>query len=156
QLQSTLIYFVIRTLIPIIRLSHITDDYLSRRFDRVIERHDLSVELHLVNGACDLADLRSWLESEVQDVTAHQQRLRRTLFDAERARAGDEPFLGFGFEIAFAPQAIGARDPVEQIQFGFQGQSPEHPVGYRFGGFEPLVRNGVAFDERERLPPRVV
>src|SRR5262249_6558649 len=123
--------------------------YLARRFDRVIERTDLAIQLHLINRAGDLADSRAWLESQVEHVASHQQRIRRSLFDSQLSSAGDEPFFGFGFEIAFAPQAVGARDPVEQLEFGLQGQTPEHAIGYRFGSFEPLVRSGVMFDERE-------
>src|SRR5215470_5210537 len=130
--------------------------YLSRRFDRVIERTDLSIQLHFINRADDLADSRARLESQIERVAAHQQLIRRSLFDSKLSRAGDEPFFGFGLEIAFASQAVGARDPVEQIEFGLQGQSPEHAIGYRFGSFEPLVRSGMMFDERERLLSRVI
>ena len=55
------------------------------------DRRDLSVELFLVDLLENLADARARRQTKLQQVTAEEQRRRRLVLDAERARALEKP-----------------------------------------------------------------
>mgnify|MGYP003694295745 CR=1 FL=1 len=62
-----------------------------RGVDRLIERGHASVELLLVDAFRISPTRGSGLESELEQVAAEQDRWRRPMLDAERARAFEEP-----------------------------------------------------------------
>src|SRR3954468_5893875 len=101
----------------------------TRAFDCLLERGHLIVELLLVNNFQDLADARSRFHPELEHVTAEQNRRRRPMLDAERARALEKTVHRRAVETAGPPPfAIRLRDPCQQFEIDLLRESPERAV----------------------------
>jgi len=76
-----------------------------------------AIELHLVNLLQQDADVRARRDAVRQHVAAEHERLRRAMFDAERARPLQEPVHRAAVEGArHAAETIGRRDAREQFE----------------------------------------
>src|SRR5439155_17939736 len=62
-----------------------------RGLDRFVEVGDPSIHLQLVDDFQDLADARAGLHAELEQMPPEQNRRGRTMLDAERSRALEEP-----------------------------------------------------------------
>src|ERR1700736_2044398 len=128
-----------------------------RRFDCLIERRDLSIELLLVNGFQNLADPGSRLKSEREDVPSEQHRDWRPVLHAEGTRTVEKPVHRRAIEPAgFAPETVGFRESCEQLQVHFLREPAEGAVADLLAYFEPHPRFQVLRDHTEDLAPDVV
>src|SRR5256714_6152202 len=156
--------------VPRVRAVASAFEQSARGLLRLFERADATVELHLVDGARDLADEGRRPESHLKKVSAHQNRRGRPAFDRELARARDEPLLRLRRVPALArnprrvaPQTIGLRDAVQEFEFASARESSERAVGYllalsvELAGLEVIAHEGddlrahVVAVEREEL-----
>ena len=74
-------------------------------------------------------------------MAAEQDRLRRTMLDAERARALEKPVHRGAIEAAgLAAEAVGFRDAREQLEVHFVREPPERAVADFVAHLEPHAR----------------
>src|SRR3954447_20190844 len=129
----------------------------TRAFDRLLERGHLIVELLLVDDFQDLADARSGFHPELEHMTAEQNRRRRPMLDAERARALDKPVHRGAIEAAGpAPFAIGLRNAREQFQIHLVREAPERAVADFVTHLVPGTRLQMLRGDPEHLFAHVV
>ena len=119
-------------------------------FDSCLDGRDLAVELFFVDLLQDFADARAWREAQRQQVSAEQQRRRRPMFDAERARALDEPVHRRAVEVPGPPEAVGAREAREQLEIDLLREPAERAVG-DVRGLVERARLQVMRDESDDL-----
>ena len=78
-----------------------SSDQLLRFIDRLIDVAHFSIELQLINRVEDLLKLRRRFKSQLDQVTTHEDWIRRSLLDLQLPNFPDEPFLCFGTEALF-------------------------------------------------------
>src|SRR5256885_1774644 len=125
--------------------------------DRLLESRDRAVHLLLVYGFQNLADARARLHAEREQVPAEENRRRRPMLDAERARSLEEPVHRGAVEAAGAPPlAVRLRDAREQLEVHFVREPAERAVADFVAHLVPGTRLEVLRGDAEHLPADVV
>ena len=86
---------------------------------------------------------------------SHQDRRRGGVLDTERPRPFQEPVRRRAVEVAGPPQAVGPREPGEQLEVHLPREPPERAVA-DLGRGAPHPRLQVVRDQAEHLAPHVV
>ena len=100
-----------------------------------------AVQLLFVDRLQDLADPRTRLQAEREQVPAEQDRRRRAMLDAERARALEEPVHRGAVELSgLAAYAVGLGDARQQLEVDLLREPAERAVADLVAHLEPRAR----------------
>src|SRR4029453_2802635 len=128
-----------------------------RRGNRFVEIRDLSIELLLVDRLQDLANARPRRQAECEKMAAEQDRTRRAMLDAKRARSLEKPVHRRAIELArVSAEAVRFRQPCEKLEINLLRQAAERPVPNFVAYLVPGSRLQMMGDEAEHLSPHVV
>src|SRR4030095_4797165 len=90
-------------------------------------------------------------------MAAEQERARRAMLDAKRARSLEKPVHRRAIELArVSAEAVRFRQPCEKLEIDFLRQAAERPLPTFVANLVPGSRLQMMGDEAEYLSPHVV
>src|SRR6185295_8223165 len=120
-----------------------------------VQSPDCPIQLKLVDLAKDLAHSRAWFISSLDQVTAKQQWLRRTMLDAELACSIHKPIYG-NPRFSFSRYSARFRNAEEQIDINPLSKPAKVSVRYLGPRFVELSRPQLLANKSQHLRPDVI